>query len=95
MALTREEMDHLALLARIGLTDEEKDRMASQLGDILQHMERLNQLDTAHIPPTAQVIEATNVLRDDEVRPGLSREQALANAPRVEEPFVRVLPILE
>ena len=95
MALTRAEMDHLALLARVGLTDEEKDRMAGQLGDILGHMERLNQLDTAHIPPTAQVIEAHNVLRDDEPRPGLTHEQALANAPRVEDPFVRVLPILE
>jgi aspartyl-tRNA(Asn)/glutamyl-tRNA(Gln) amidotransferase subunit C len=93
--LTREEMDHLALLARLGLTDEEKDRMANQLGDILQHMERLNQLDTEHIAPTAQVIEATNILRDDEVRPCLSHERALANAPRVEDPFVRVLPILE
>jgi len=93
--LTREEMDHLALLARLGLTDEEKDRMASQLGNILQHMERLNQLDTEHIPPTAQVIEATNVLREDAARPGLPHEKALANAPRAEEPFVRVLPILE
>jgi aspartyl-tRNA(Asn)/glutamyl-tRNA(Gln) amidotransferase subunit C len=95
MALTRAEMDHLALLARIGLTDEEKDRMAGQLGDILQHMERLNQLDTEHIPPTAQVIEAQNVLRDDVTRPGLTHDKALANAPRAEEPFVRVLPILE
>ena len=88
-------MDHLALLARIGLSDEEKDRMASQLGDILRHMERLNQLDTEHIPPTAQVIEAANVLREDEARPCLAHEQALANVPRTEEPFVRVLPVLE
>jgi aspartyl-tRNA(Asn)/glutamyl-tRNA(Gln) amidotransferase subunit C len=95
MALSRPEMDHLALLARIGLTDEEKDRMAEQLGDILQHMDRLNQLDTEHIPPTAQVIEAANVLRDDVPRPGLAHEQALANVPHAEEPFVRVLPILE
>jgi aspartyl-tRNA(Asn)/glutamyl-tRNA(Gln) amidotransferase subunit C len=93
--LTREEMDHLALLARVGLTDEEKDRMAHQLGDILQHMERLNQLDTEHIPPTAQVIEASNVLRDDEPGPSLAHERAMANAPRAEEPFVRVLPVLE
>jgi len=95
MALSRLEMDHLALLARIGLSDQEKDRMAHQLGDILQHMERLNQLDTEHIPPTAQIIEAANVLREDVPRPGLAHEQALANAPRTEEPFVRVLPILE
>lgn len=93
--LTRSEMDHLALLARLGLSDEEKDRMANQLGDILQHMERLNQLDTEHIPPTAQVIESTNVLREDEVHPGLPHDRALANVPRAEEPFVRVLPILE
>jgi aspartyl-tRNA(Asn)/glutamyl-tRNA(Gln) amidotransferase subunit C len=58
-------------------------------------MERLNQLDTEHIPPTAQVIEAQNVLRDDVTRPGLTHDKALANAPRAEEPFVRVLPILE
>lgn len=95
MALTRAEMDHLALLARLGLTDEEKDRLASQLGDILQHMERLNQLDTEHISPTAQVGEATNVLRDDVAQPGLTHDQALANVPRAEEPFVRVLPVLE
>jgi aspartyl-tRNA(Asn)/glutamyl-tRNA(Gln) amidotransferase subunit C len=95
MPLGREEMDHLALLARLGLSDGEKDRMAHQLGDILQHMERLNQLNTDHIAPTAQVIESRNVLREDEVRPGLSHDRALANAPRAEEPFVRVLPILE
>ncbi|MDE3078299.1 MAG: Asp-tRNA(Asn)/Glu-tRNA(Gln) amidotransferase subunit GatC [Chloroflexota bacterium] len=95
MALTRDEMDHLALLARLGLTDDEKERMASQLGDILNHMDRLNQLNTDHIAPTAQVIEASNVVRSDEIRPGLSTEQALANAPRVETPFVRVLPVLE
>ena len=95
MALSRAEMDHLALLARIGLSDEEKDRMAGQLGDILEHMERLNTLDTEHIPPTAQVIEAINVLRDDVPGPGLSTAQALANAPRAEAPFIRVLPVLE
>ena len=95
MALSRAEMDHLALLARLGLTNQEKDRMADQLGDILQHMERLNQLDTRHIPPTAQVIEATNVLREDQVQPGLTREQVLSNAPRTEDAFIRVLPILE
>jgi aspartyl-tRNA(Asn)/glutamyl-tRNA(Gln) amidotransferase subunit C len=92
---TRAEMDHLALLARLGLSDEEKDLMAGQLADILQHMERLNGLDTERIPPTAQVIEAINVLREDEVRPCLPHDKALANAPRVEDPFVRVLPILE
>ncbi|MGH2364394.1 MAG: Asp-tRNA(Asn)/Glu-tRNA(Gln) amidotransferase subunit GatC [Chloroflexota bacterium] len=95
MPLSKDEMDHLALLARLGLSDEEKARMAAQLGDILAHMERLNRLPTDDIAPTAQVLEATNVLRADEVRPGLTTEQALANAPHVEAPFVRVLPILE
>lgn len=95
MALTRVEMDHLALLARLGLSDQEKDRMAGQLAGILDHMQRLNALDTDHIAPTAQVIEARNVLREDESRPGLPRELALANAPLTEDAFIRVLPVLE
>ncbi|MHB8618584.1 MAG: Asp-tRNA(Asn)/Glu-tRNA(Gln) amidotransferase subunit GatC [Chloroflexota bacterium] len=95
MALTRGEMDHLALLARLGLTDDEKDRMAGQLGHILAHMERLNRLDTSQVAPSAQVIEVTTVLRADEAGPSLDRARVLANAPRVEEPFLRVPPVFE
>ena len=94
MSLSLEDVDHVAALARLGLTPEEKERLRDQLSSILGHIEVLNRLDTDQILPTAQVIELNSVMRDDEVRPSLPREAALANAPRQRDGFIEVLAVL-
>lgn len=93
--ITRAEVEHVALLARLGLTDEEIDRMQAQLSHILETIEQLRDVDTSQVGPTAQVIALENVMRDDVPRPGLSREAALGNAPLREGPMLRVPVVLE
>ena len=88
-------MRHVALLARIGLEPGDEDFYAEQLSGILTHIDRLQELDTEDIPPTAQVVEIANELRDDEPRPGLTQEEALANAPAAVDGFFRVPSIQE
>ncbi len=95
MAITREDVDHVAYLARLGLDEDERERLRDELGGILAYMQVLERLDTGAIPPTAQVIPLQNVMRPDNVRPSLSLEQVLANAPAREEGFVRVAAVLE
>lgn len=90
MRLTIADVEHVAALARLGLTEEEKERMRDQLSSILGHIEALDELDTAAIPPTAQVLALSNVMREDVVRPSLPREALLANAPRQSEGFFEV-----
>lgn len=94
MALTTEEVKSVAELARLHLSPEELERMRNQLSSILEHIAALDELDTAAISPTAQVIELTNVMRDDEVRPSLSVKQVLANAPRKTDGFIEVHAVL-
>ena len=95
MSITREEVEHVAYLARLGLTDEEKGRLAEQLSNILDAMRAIDRLDTSAIPTTAQVIPLRNVMRADEVRPSCDREAILQNAPRREGDFFLVPPVLE
>jgi aspartyl-tRNA(Asn)/glutamyl-tRNA(Gln) amidotransferase subunit C len=78
------------MLARIGLEPGDDDFYAEQLSGILQHIDRLQQVNTDDIPPTAQVVEIAAVLRDDVPRPGLSQEDALANAPAAVNGMFRV-----
>jgi aspartyl-tRNA(Asn)/glutamyl-tRNA(Gln) amidotransferase subunit C len=78
--LSRRDVEHVAYLARLGLTDEELDRLEGQLNHILDQYAILARLDTDEIPPTAQTIEQENVLREDRPGPGLSVEEALAGA---------------
>ncbi|HIP88163.1 MAG TPA: Asp-tRNA(Asn)/Glu-tRNA(Gln) amidotransferase subunit GatC [Anaerolineales bacterium] len=85
MRLTREEVDHIAELAKLALTEEERERFAEQLSAILEHAARLQELDTEAIPPTATVLPLRNVMRSDEPRPPFPREEILANAPAAEE----------
>lgn len=85
MALTLAEVDHVAALARLGLSEEERERMRDQLSTILEHIGELDQLDTESIPPTASVIQMTNVWRDDTVRPSLTHSEVFKNAPRVQD----------
>jgi len=95
MKLSREEVLHIALLARLGLTDEEVDRLSEQLSDILENFEILQQVDTTDIPPTAQSISLQNVTSDDETASSMSPDEVLANAPQKEEDFFRVRAVLE
>jgi aspartyl-tRNA(Asn)/glutamyl-tRNA(Gln) amidotransferase subunit C len=95
MSISREDVEHVAYLARLGLTEEEKSRLAEQLSNILDHMQMIDRLDTSAIPPTAQVIPLRNVMREDEVRPSSAREDVLKNAPRREGDYFLVPPVLE
>ena len=95
MKLSREDVLHIALLARLGLTEDEVDRFRGQLSDILENFEILEQVDTTNVPPTAQPIPLQNVVREDEVAPSLPQSEILANAPRREGEFFRVKAVLE
>ena len=95
MKLSREEVLHIARLARLGLTEAEIDRMREQLSDILESFEILQQVDTSGVLPTAQSVALQNVVRTDEVAPSLPPHEILANAPRKEGQFFRVRAVLE
>jgi aspartyl-tRNA(Asn)/glutamyl-tRNA(Gln) amidotransferase subunit C len=95
MPLSRDQVRHVALLARIGLEPGDEAFYAEQLSGILEHIDRLQEVNTDDIPPTAQVVEVTNPLREDEPRPGLTQADALANAPAPVNGFFRVPSIQE
>ncbi len=92
--LSRSDVEHVAHLARLGLTADELSLLEGQLNHILDQYAKLAELNTDDIPPTAQTIELENILRDDVVRPSLPVEAVLANAPEREGDFIRVPPIL-
>jgi aspartyl-tRNA(Asn)/glutamyl-tRNA(Gln) amidotransferase subunit C len=94
MRLSRDEVEYVASLARLGLSDAEVTRMQEQLSSILDHIAALDRLDTAAIPPTAQVISLSNVMRADVVKDSLPREAVLANAPRQADGFFEVHAVL-
>jgi aspartyl-tRNA(Asn)/glutamyl-tRNA(Gln) amidotransferase subunit C len=94
-SISRADVEHVAHLARLHLTDEELDRMQVQLSNILGAIDTLQEVDTSHVGPTASVIQLENVMREDEARPGIRREAALANAPLREGDFLRVPTVLE
>ena len=81
MSLSREDVEKVSLLGRLLLSDEELDTMTTQLGAILHYMDLLAEVDTDHVEPMAHALDVSNVFRDDQLRPGLDREEALANAP--------------
>ena len=93
--ITRADVQHVADLAQLHLTDEELDRMQAQLSRILEAIETLRDVDTSQVGPTASVIKLENVMRDDVARPGITRDAALANAPLRDDPFLRVPTVLE
>ena len=90
MAITIQDVEKIAALARLEFTQEEKEKLARQFNDILAYMEKLNQLDTSKVEPLSHVIDVKNVFREDEVKPGLSQEQALKNAPAKDDKFFKV-----
>jgi len=95
MKLSREEVLHIARLARVGLTESEINRMSEQLSNILENFEILQPVDTSDVPPTAQSIALQSVVRDDEVAPSFTTDDILANAPRREGDCFRVRAVLE
>ena len=95
MSLTPEQVRHIARLARLGIEDAEVDRFAGQLSEILDYFERLRQVDTEDVPPTAHTLPMHNVFRGDEPVPSLEPDQTLANAPQREGNLFRVRAVLD
>ncbi len=95
MKLSREEVLHIARLARVDLTEDEITRYSEQLSNLLEHFEILQRVDTEGVPPTAQSVALSSVMRDDKVAPSFPAEDILANAPRREADCFRVKPVLE
>jgi aspartyl-tRNA(Asn)/glutamyl-tRNA(Gln) amidotransferase subunit C len=95
MPLTLQDVEHIAELARLNLTPEEKALYKDQLSAILDYFTQLQALDTSQIPPTSSVLPLQSILRPDEPRPGLTLEELLRNAPQVEGAQFRVPPILD
>lgn len=94
MELTTEQVQHIAMLARVGLSTEEIEKMREQLSGILAHVNQLAELDTEAIPPTAQVIALENVMAADEPRPSCGVDEMLANAPEREGSYFKVRSVL-
>jgi aspartyl-tRNA(Asn)/glutamyl-tRNA(Gln) amidotransferase subunit C len=89
------DVEHIAHLARLRLTPEEKAKFGAQLNSILTYVEKLNELDTAGVEPTSHVLALSDVMREDKVRISLSRDEALMNAPDRSDDFYRVPKIIE
>jgi aspartyl-tRNA(Asn)/glutamyl-tRNA(Gln) amidotransferase subunit C len=92
--LSRDDVAHVARLARLALTEEELERYTVQLGAVLEHAADVEALDTSGVPPTAHPLDLVNVLREDVVRPSLDRDEVLAMAPEAEDGRFRVPRIL-
>ena len=95
MAIDRAAVDHVARLARLSLTEEERALFTEQLRHILDYFARLGELDLGAVTPTSHILAASPAMREDVVRPSLDREEVLAAAPDAEEGFFKVPPVLE
>ncbi len=95
MKITREEVKHVAKLARLALKEEEIEQFTRQLSDILTYVEKLNELDTKDVEPTLHILPVNNVLREDEISASIERGRALMNAPDRTEEFFRVPKVIE
>ena len=95
MALTSDEVHHVALLTRIRLTEQEVELYRSQMDDILEHFQMLQELNTNQVPPTSHSLPLDTVMREDETKPCLDKEDVLSNAPRREGDYFRVKAVLE
>ena len=93
--ITMRDVEHVARLSRLALTDQEKDRMRRELDGILSYIDKLRALDTTNVPPTSHAVPMTNVMREDEPRPSLAQDLMLANAPERSGEFFRVPKIIE
>jgi len=90
MAVTIQDVEHVAKLARLRFTDAEAERFTHQLNEILSYVEKLNEIDTSAVEPLSHVIDVQNVLREDRILPSLPREEALMNAPENTGRFFKV-----
>ena len=88
--ITKEDVDHVALLGRLQLTEEEKETYTQQLNDILEHFQALQRLDTENVQPTAHVLPLKNVFREDWAGQHIPREDALSNCPDRDEDYFKV-----
>ncbi len=95
MKITRLEVEHVAKLARLELSEQENEKLTDQLSNILTYVEKLNELDTRNVAPTSHVLDITNVMRDDAPGESLPQEQALANAPDKAAGHYKVPKIIE
>jgi aspartyl-tRNA(Asn)/glutamyl-tRNA(Gln) amidotransferase subunit C len=95
MALSREEVEHIALLAHLKLTEEELTRFRGQLESILAYASRLGRVDTSSISPTTTVLPIRSILREDNIRASLDREEAFDNAPQRDRDMFRIPPVFE
>jgi len=95
MKLSKQEVEHVAKLARLEMTEAEKEAFSRELSSILTYIEQLKSWDTTGVEPTATVLDQDNVFRGDQVRPSLPVETALSNAPEAEDGYFRVPRILE
>ena len=88
--ITVKDVEHVAKLARLELTEDEKELYTKQLGDVLKYVDQMNEVDTSNVKPMCQVIDFVNVMREDEVIHDISREDLMANAPYEENGFFKV-----
>ncbi len=95
MKITKQEVEHVAKLARLDLSAQEKEKLTQQLSNILTYVEKLNELDTKGVEPTSHVLDIKNVMRDDVAAPGLAQDRALANAPEKAAGHYKVPLIIE
>jgi aspartyl-tRNA(Asn)/glutamyl-tRNA(Gln) amidotransferase subunit C len=95
LKLSREEVQHIALLARLGVDESDLEKFSVQLSNILENFDILQQVDTIDVPPTSHPVALSNVLREDEVTPSFAPADILANAPQEEEGCFRVRAVLE
>ncbi len=95
MKISKQEVEHVAKLARLELSEEEKEKLTDQLSNILTYVEKLNELDTTGIEPTSHVLDIRNVMRDDVAASSLPQERALANAPDKAAGHYKVPKIIE
>jgi aspartyl-tRNA(Asn)/glutamyl-tRNA(Gln) amidotransferase subunit C len=90
MAISRDEVQHVAQLARLSFSDEEEERMAKEMSQILDHFEKLDELDTSGVPPMSHVLDVTNVFREDNIEERIDQEQALEPAPEADGGYFQV-----
>ncbi len=95
MSITVKDVEHVAALARLELTEQEKEQFTGQLNAILNYANKLSELDTEQVPATSHALKVTNVMRDDENRPSLTIQQVMKNAPEEEDGQFRVPAVLE
>ncbi|MEE9400664.1 MAG: Asp-tRNA(Asn)/Glu-tRNA(Gln) amidotransferase subunit GatC [Dehalococcoidia bacterium] len=95
MKLSREEVKHIALLARLGVDEADLEKFSEQLSNILENFEILQRVDTTGVPPTSHPVALNNVIRDDDVAPSFAPGEILANAPQEEDGCFRVRAVLE